>query len=117
MAGNDLRHMAAETQKILTNKEVIAIDQDALGQQGYRASINNDLEVFVKPLQGGDTAVCLFNRGDGEKKVDLSWASIQIGAAHKIRDVWKGEAVSGGTGVNFRGTLARHGVVLLKLTN
>ncbi len=52
MAGNDLRHMAPETQRVLTNKEVIAIDQDPLGQQGYRASINEDLEIFVKASTG-----------------------------------------------------------------
>jgi alpha-galactosidase len=116
MAGNDLRHMAPETQRILANKDVIAIDQDPLGQQGYRASINQDLEIFVKPLQGGDTAVCLFNRGDQEKKLDLSWKELSIGAGHRIKDIWRNEA-QGTTATNYKGTLARHSVILLKLTN
>jgi alpha-galactosidase len=108
--------MSAETQRILTNKDVIAIDQDPLGQQGYRASINDDLEIFVKPLQGGDTAVCLFNRGDQEKKLDVSWKDLPIGPNHRIKDVWKNEA-QGTTAANYRGTIARHAVILLKLTN
>ena len=116
MAGNDLRKMAPETAKILTNAAVIAIDQDALGQQGWRAAINNDLEIFVKPLQGGDTAVCLFNRGDGEKKLDLAWSSVSIATGHKIKDVWKNEA-AGTTAGNYRGTLGRNAVVLLRLSN
>src|SRR5579872_509098 len=74
MAGNDLRSMTPSTRGILTNKEVIAIDQDALGIQGHRVEINQDFEVFVKPLQGGDTAICLFNRGDQPKKLDFAWS-------------------------------------------
>jgi alpha-galactosidase len=116
MAGNDLRHMSPETQHILTNKDVIAIDQDPLGQQGYRAGFNQDLEIFVKPLQGGDTAICLFNRGDQEKKLDVSWKDLSIGPNHHLKDVWKGE-MQGTTASNYHGTLARHAVILLKLTN
>jgi alpha-galactosidase len=116
MAGNDLRHMPAETQRILTNKDVIAVDQDPLGQQGYRASIHEDLEIFVKPLQGGDTAVCLFNRGDQEKKLDVSWKDLSIGPNHHIKDVWKNET-QGTTTANYQGTIARHAVILIKLTN
>jgi alpha-galactosidase len=95
---------------------VIAIDQDPLGQQGYRAGYNQDLEIFVKPLRGGDTAVCLFNRGDQEKKLDVSWKDLSIGPNHHIKDVWKGE-MQGTTASNYHGTIARHAVILLKLTN
>jgi alpha-galactosidase len=116
IAGNDLRQMSVETKRILTNKDVIAIDQDPLGQQGYRASLNQDLEIFVKPLQGGDTAVCLFNRGGEEKKLDVSWEKLSIGSGHRVRDVWKG-AEQGTTATNYRGTIAPHAVILLKLTN
>jgi alpha-galactosidase len=115
IAGNDLRHMSPETGHILMNKDVIAIDQDPLGQQAYRASFNQDLEIFIKPLQGGDTAVCLFNRGDQEKKLDVSWAALSVAGNHRIKDVWRGES-QGTTAVNYRGAIGRHAVILLKLT-
>ena len=63
MAGNDLRSMTPETKEILTNKDVIAIDQDALGRQGYRVRKDGDLEVWAKKLSGKDYAVVLLNRG------------------------------------------------------
>jgi alpha-galactosidase len=115
MAGNDLRKMSAETRKLLTNKDVIAIDQDPLGRQGWRASIDKGLEIFIKPLEGGDTAVCLLNRGDDEKKLDLSWKDLSIGSGHRIVDVWENKA-AGTTATPFRGVLGRHDVILLRLS-
>jgi len=114
MSGNDLRSMPEFTQRILTNRDVIAIDQDPLGRQGYRESIKDDLEVFVKPLSGGDTAVCLFNRGDGEKKLDFAWSDYKIGAGHSIRNVWKA-AAEGTTSARYKGMVGRHEVILLRL--
>ncbi len=116
MAGNDLRSMSAATKSILTNKNLIAIDQDALGRQGYRVEIKEDFEVFVKPLQGGDTAVCLFNRGDQEKKLDVDWKTYHIAAGHSIRDLWK-DAAAGTTASPFRGTIGRHQVIVLRLSH
>jgi len=115
MAGNDLRNMSAATKSILTNKDVIAIDQDPLGKQGYEVYYKDDLEVFVKPLQGGDTAVCLFNRGDETKNIDLPWNSFHIGSARTIRDVWKGQP-QGTTSSPFRAGIAKHAVILLRLS-
>ena len=62
IAGNDLRDMKPEIHDILTNKEVIAVDQDSLGRQGRRVWKNGDLEVWSKALAGGSRAVILFNR-------------------------------------------------------
>jgi alpha-galactosidase len=77
MAGNDVRTMSAATREILTNKEAIAVDQDSLGRQGYKILDGEELEIFMKPLAGGDTAICIFNRSNGPKKVDLNWAIIK----------------------------------------
>jgi len=115
MAGNDLRSMSAETRAILTNKEVIRVDQDALGRQGSAVSVKEDLEVFVKPLQGGDTAVCLFNRGDQPRKLDLAWSDYKIGGGLRLRDLWKHQDV-GTTDAPFRATLGRHEVIVLRLS-
>jgi alpha-galactosidase len=102
IAGNDLRAMNKETTDILTNREVIAIDQDSLGIQGFR--YNNDvggLEVWVKPLQRGDWAVCFLNRTLKSQKMSFDWSKIVIGddlsgmtlnsneTTYSLRDLWK----------------------------
>jgi alpha-galactosidase len=115
LAGNDLRNMSAETRAILTDRNLIVIDQDPLGRQGYEESYEQDLEVFLKPLQGGDTAVCLFNRGDQEKKLDFDWRKHHIASGHAIRDLWKNEA-AGTTDMPFRATIGRHEVIVLRLS-
>jgi alpha-galactosidase len=115
MAGNDLRNMTAATKGILTNKDVIAIDQDPLGRQGHVISIKEDLEVFLKPLEGGDTAICLFNRGDQPKKLDFAWNTYKIGGGLAIRNLWKG-VQEGNTDEPYRGTIGRHEVVMLRLS-
>jgi alpha-galactosidase len=60
----------------LINKDVIAIDQDPLGIQGLRLKSENGIEYWFKPLQGGDWAFCLFNRGAEDAVVNLDWNSL-----------------------------------------
>jgi len=115
MAGNDLRSMPAATKAVLTNRDVVAIEQDPLGKQGWVESYREDLEVFVKPLQGGDTAVCFFNRGDATKKLDIAWSEHHIGGGLAIRDVWKGVA-QGTTASRYSGEIGKHAVILLRLS-
>ena len=61
--------MKPETLEILTNREVIAVDQDTPGVQGRRVSQEGPLEVWMKPLADGSKAIGLFNRGDGPMPV------------------------------------------------
>ena len=67
MMGNDLRNLAPEMKAILTAKEVVAVDQDPLGRQGWRVAQTKDFcgahDIWMKPLRGGDVAVVLWNRG------------------------------------------------------
>lgn len=116
IAGNDLRNMSDDTKAILTNKNLIAIDQDPLGRQGYRVSLKDGLEVFVKPLQGGDTAVCLLNRSEQVKQLNFAWQEYSIGTGHSIKDLWK-NAAAGTTDSPFRGTIGRHQVIVLRLSH
>ena len=78
MASCDLRNMDAATKAILTNREAIAINQDSLGVPAWKARKLADLEVWQKPLAGGDWAVGLLNRGNKPATVaaavDRSWA-------------------------------------------
>src|ERR1700728_5228680 len=65
IAGNDLRNMRPEIHEILTNKEVIAVDQDALGREGERVAKNGDAQVWAKQLKDGCRALGLLNGGGG----------------------------------------------------
>ena len=76
LLGNDLTTMSDEVLQILINKDVIAIDQDPLGIQGLRLKSENGIEYWFKPLQGGDWAFCLFNRGAEDAVVNLDWNSL-----------------------------------------
>jgi alpha-galactosidase len=117
MAGNDLRSMTSEIRDILTNSEVIAVDQDPLGRQARRVSRRGDLEVWARELHDGSRAVVLLNRGAREADIGVSWTSIgypeRIEAS--IRDLWAHEDL----GRFARGYSARvpsHGVAMLRVT-
>ncbi|MEO6963226.1 MAG: glycoside hydrolase family 27 protein [Puia sp.] len=116
IAGNDLSNMSKETVSTLTNKEVIALDQDKLGKQGYLIENEEYFQIYLKPLSGGDTAICLFNRGDQTKETNIDWKKYKIGAGHSIRDLWKKQA-AGTTTTSFKASIPKHDVVVLRLSN
>jgi alpha-galactosidase len=114
IAGNDVRDMKPEIHDILTNKEVIAVDQDSLGRQGRRVWKSGDLEVWSKPLAGGGRAVILFNRGETEKEVTASWTDLDYPASVSaaVRDLWQKKDLGKFTG-KFSAPVASHGVVMV----
>ena len=115
LAGNDLSKMTPETLSILTNHEVIAIDQDAAGQQGDRAVAEGPLEVWVKPLAGGQKAVGLFNLSDLPAQMEVDFAQLGGSGAMKVRDVWAGKDL--GFLHNYKVVIPAHGVALLRLSS
>jgi alpha-galactosidase len=114
IAGNDLRDMRPEIRDILTNKEVIAINQDALGNQGRRVSKDGDREVWAKQLQDGSRAVILFNRGAAEQNIVATWEAVGYPAhlTASVRDLWQHKDVGKITG-KFSATVPSHGVVMV----
>jgi alpha-galactosidase len=115
IAGNDLRSMTDETRDILTNREVVAVDQDPLGREATRAFEENGVEVWARPLQGGAVAVGIFNRTDAEKRTTFAWS--RAGAGFKptaIRDLWAHSDVPAGADT-CSVTVPAHGVVLLRV--
>ena len=100
MAGNDLTSMSPSTLQILTNREVIAVDQDPLGIQGHRAARNGDTEVWVKPLSGGSQAVVLLNRGRERHPVTLDWEALGLPpyVVTDVRDLWQHRDLARATG-------------------
>ncbi len=126
IAGNDLRSMSKETGDILTNREVIAVNQDALGIQGFKYATRENLEIWFKPLQGGDWAVCFLNRGTQPQRVEFDWkkelvkddlAKRELNAqngAYVILDLWT-KSKAGTTNESLETTVSGHDVVMLRL--
>jgi alpha-galactosidase len=114
LAGNDLAQMTPETSEILTNPEVIAVDQDPAGIQGWRAAQEGPLEVWVKPLSDGSRAVGLFNRGESMMPVTAYFRDIGVGDTASVRDLWT-KTDLGVVQDHFTAKVPKHGVVLLKV--
>jgi alpha-galactosidase len=115
LAGNDLSKMKPETTQILTNREVIAIDQDPLGKQGDRVSAVGPVEIWAKPLKSGAKAIGLFNRDDTALPITLKLSDVGFTAGAKARDVWQAKDLGKLQGT-YTVTVPRHGVALLILT-
>jgi alpha-galactosidase len=112
LAGNDLTRMRANIQAILTNKDVLAIDQDALGKQGTRVAFEGPLEVWMKPLASGAKAVGLFNLGAGPAPVTVQWKDIGAGRDATVFDVWSGTDL-GRVTKSYTALVPEHGVALI----
>jgi alpha-galactosidase len=114
MSGNDIRSMSPEIREILTNREVIAVDQDPLGQQGRRVWKNGDLEVWSKQLQDGSRAVLLLNRGGSQQTVTATWEQIGYPAhlSASVRDLWAHKDLGKSTG-KLSAPVESHGVVVV----
>jgi alpha-galactosidase len=119
MAGNNLTEMSDDVRSILTDKDVIAIDQDKMGKQADRVWAGDQIEIWSRPLSDGSTALAIFNVSDDQHTMHgltlhLKDAGFPSGSAH-ARDIWanKDLGVIKDTDVF---TIPRHGAVLLKLT-
>lgn len=117
IAGNDIRTMTQTTKDMLTNSEVIAVDQDPAGIQGYRISNKNFLEVWVKPLgtTGTTKAVALFNRTAATANITVNWADIGLTGSAAVRDLWA-KTDRGSFNGSYTASVPPHGTVLVKIT-
>ena len=115
LAGNDLRSMSAETKEMLTNREVLAVDQDSKGVQGHRIWEEGPLEIWAKPLADQSQAVGLFNRSEAALKMTLDFKAIGFNGAAKLRDLWEHKDIATVQG-SYTVEVPKHGVVLLKVS-
>jgi alpha-galactosidase len=127
IAGNDLRNMSRETHSILTNKDVIAVNQDSMGVQGFRHSAKDSLETWLKPLKGGDWAIAFLNRKNTEQQVDFNWQSQVINdtlskavfnaktTTYRVRDLWT-KKNTGDTKRPLKATVPPHDVLMLRIS-
>ncbi len=114
LAGNDLRSTNPEILSILTNREVIAIDQDKLGKQAKRVWQSHDQEIWTRPLAGGAQAVAFFNRATDTANVTVKWTDLGINGKWKARDLWLHQDVEW-AGPEYSVTIPGHGAVMLRL--
>ena len=123
MSGNDLREMDYKTRQILTNKEVIAVNQDPLGKQGIRFMDMGDKEIWAKPLADGEIAVCFMNRGETPWKLDYNWRNQTMYFArdvnfrkweYTVRDLWQHKDIGRSTD-RLQAEIPGHGVLMVRL--
>jgi alpha-galactosidase len=126
IAGNDIRNMTAETKAILMNKEVIAVDQDSLGIQGFKYRSKDSVEIWFKPLAKGDWAICILNRDGKARKVSFNWEEEKVSDAfskrdaafdktvYSLRNLWTKEK-AGDTKKVLNAEVPSHDVLMLRL--
>ena len=114
ISGNDLAGMSQETLAMLTNPEVVAVDQDPAGKQGYRVWQEGPLQVWMKPLADGSKAVGLFNEGESPMPVSVRFKDIGLSGKVSIHDLWERKDIGAFSG-SYTTEVPRHGVVMLKV--
>jgi alpha-galactosidase len=126
ISGNDLRNMPKEVHDILTNKEVIAINQDSLGVEGFKYSFKDSVEIWFKPLVNDNWAMCILNRSSIPQSVSFDWKKEIVSDSLSKRDasfdkivyslhnVWA-KKDSGTTKKEFKTEVPGHDVLVLRL--
>jgi alpha-galactosidase len=116
LIGCDMDRLDPFTLNLLTNDEVLALNQDALGKQAKRVAAVGALDVFAKELEDGSKALGFFNRGDKQQKFLFNKLShVGIAGKQHVRDLWRQKDLPDATGV-VEVTVGPHGVVLLKFS-
>jgi alpha-galactosidase len=125
-AGNDLRKMSPQTRSILTNAEMIAVDQDVLGKSAFQIPLPDSLEVWVKPLKNNEIVLCFLNRTTVSRKLKMNWKNLVISDSlsginedfkkqeYNLRDLWLKKDV-GTTAAKIEQEIPPHDVIVLKL--
>ncbi|MBI5010115.1 MAG: alpha-galactosidase, partial [Bacteroidia bacterium] len=110
----DITRLDEFTLSLLTNDEIIEVDQDPLGKPGHRVSKTGDTEVWIRNLEDGSKAVGLFNRGEKEAEVTAVWEEIGVTGKQKVRDLWRQKDLGDYSG-KYTSLVPVHGVVMLRL--
>jgi len=126
ISGNDLRKMSKETTDVLTNTDVIAVNQDKLGIQGFKYAVRDSVEIWFKPLLKNNWAVCFLNRTSTAKQIEFNWKLenvndefsgrklIAVKTNYKIKNLWtKNE--TGTTKETLTITVPSHDVLMYRL--
>lgn len=109
----DLRNLNAATKNILLNKDIIAINQDALGKQAERKIKNEVWNVFVRPLANGDFAVAILNRSNNNANYKLNFVDLGLADHYELYDLWQHKTV--GKGKSWKGNVLSHETKVFRL--
>jgi alpha-galactosidase len=116
LTGNDIRSMPATITSILTNRDVIAVNQDPLGKQGTRLSSQNGLEIWSRPLSGNNAyAVALFNRTSNAASLTLNFSQLGLSGQVTVRDLWHQTDLGPSSGSYTAMNVPSHGVVMVRV--
>lgn len=114
LIGSPVEKLDKFSLSLLSNDEVIEIDQDPLGRQAYLAQKQGEGETWIKSMEDGSKAVGLFNRSTKEITVSAGWQNLGIYGKYRVRDVWRQKDLGIFEG-NFTITVPPHGVVLVRM--
>ncbi len=114
LLGCDLCRLDEFTLALLTNDEVLEVDQDPLGKQAYRIARSGESEVWSRPLWDGTVAVALFNRSPATREVAVHWSDLGLSGIQPVRDLWQQKDL-GDFQDSFQITVPAHGAVMLKI--
>ncbi|MGA9120924.1 MAG: putative Ig domain-containing protein [Bacteroidota bacterium] len=115
LIGCDMTRLDDLTYGLLSNDEVLEINQDQLGVQGRRVMRNKDTEIWVKPLSDGSLAVGLFNRGPQKTAIVVDWRELGLAGSCRVRDVWRQEDLGKFEG-SYSVRVGRHSAALIKVS-
>jgi alpha-galactosidase len=115
LLGCDLDKLDDFTMNLVSNDEVLAVNQDTLGKQATVASNDgNALLVYARPLDDGTRAVALYNLGHEPAKVTAKWSDLKLSGEHEVRDLWRQKEL-GKFAAEFSMTVAPHGAEMVKI--
>ena len=116
LIGCDISKMDKFTLNLLTNNEVIAINQDALGMQAQQLIKNDSCQVWVKELSDGSRAIGIFNISDNYRDININWNEIGLKDVKQVRDIWRQQNFAVIKN-NYATAIPPHGVKLLRIKN
>ena len=114
LIGCDMAQLDDFTISLLTNNEVIEVNQDPLGKQGTVVAENASVVIYAKPMEDGSMAIGLFNRSERYEKATVTWKQLGIRGEQKIRDLWRQQDIAT-SNKDFTTDIAPHGVRLIKI--
>ena len=114
LLGCDLEKLDDFTLNLLSNDEVLDVDQDTLCKQAVQVGGEGDLKIYAKPMDDGSLAVGLFNTGASAATVTANWSDLKISGKQRVRDLWRQKDLGIFSG-KFETTVASHGVVLVRI--
>jgi alpha-galactosidase len=114
LIGCDMTRLDDFTLNLLTNDEVLEVNQDPLGRQAGWVTKTGAVEVWAKDLEDGSKAVGLFNLGEEETTVKAAWSDLGVAGKRNVRDLWRQQDL-GKFADHFEASVPRHGVMLVKI--